>query len=80
MSTIRDAEDALLDAKVEAETAIEEAIAEWYSPMMELSIGMMWAQMPPAVKQQLRKMNPQAVKQLETKLGIDTGSSINFGG
>ena len=80
MSTLRDAEDALLDAKVEAQQAIEEAIQEWYAPMMELSIGMMWANIPEPVKIQLRKMNPESVKKIERRLGMDEKSKIDFGG
>lgn len=80
MSTIRDAEDALLDAKVEAMDAIDAAVQEWYSPMEGLAIGMMWAKVPEPVKVQLRKMNPGAVNKLEKALGKDVKNKIEFGG
>lgn len=69
MTTIRDAEDAFLDAKAEAEEVLEEILAEWYAPIQEMKLGMIWRNVPEPVKAELRRMNPEAVEHIEKITG-----------
>lgn len=65
MSNIRDAEDAILEAKAEVEEVVKEILEEWYSPVGDLVLAAAWANIPDPVKVQLKKMNPKPVGEIE---------------
>lgn len=70
--TIYDAEDVFLAAKAEFEEWKDEFLANWYAPVLEMAIRkqaqvvvQMWDGIPDPVKEQLRVMVPEAVKDVE---------------
>lgn len=65
MSNIRDAEDAILEAKAEVEEVVKEILKEWYQPVGDLMLAAVWANIPDPVKDQLKKMNPKPVGEIE---------------
>ena len=68
MTNIREAESAFLEAKAEFEEWKAEFIAGWYRPQQGLLLNMLARELinlPPVMKEQLKKQNPDGWKQVE---------------
>jgi hypothetical protein len=42
---------------------------EWHAPLIDTAAAAAWSQIPPEVKRELRKMNPEAFDIVEGKYG-----------
>jgi len=66
--TIRDAEIAILSAKVQLKEFQREFLGQWYGPIVDTMISIKWAQMTPGQHLALRQANPQAYDEIEAKV------------
>lgn len=65
MMTNKDIDEMIVRAEMDVDDAIEEALAEFYRPDVEMEAAMLWADLPETVRKLVKKKAPDAVKRIE---------------
>jgi hypothetical protein len=65
---VRDVESAIMEASVKNEKIINDAMFEYYRPMVDAQIGAFWQKLPLEIKGQLAMNMPQQFKAVEKGL------------
>jgi len=66
---IRDVESSFMKAKQQVESRIQEKNMEFYQPLYDVQLALLWKSFPPEIKEQLKAMNPQAYKDVVKNIG-----------
>jgi hypothetical protein len=71
--TIRNAEDAFLEAKAQVETWAKEFNGAWYKPQVDMLNKVAWGNLPEDQKNKVRLAAPSGAKNIETLINKQTG-------
>lgn len=63
--TVRTAEDAWLEAKAQFESWMQDFQVDWFKPQTDTAKKIFWMKQPEAIKEQLRRMQPEGARQLD---------------
>ena len=66
--TKKQVEEALIRERIKVEDKIRDSEQRYLAPDIEQAGVIMWAELPAAIKAEVRKRNPELAKRLEDKL------------
>lgn len=65
MMTNKDIDECLVMAEYAVNEGIQSALEEFYRPDVEIEAATLWADLPEAVKKEVKARAPEAVKRIE---------------
>lgn len=67
--TVRDVQSSFMKARTRYKESMGKTKFEFYRPMYDEQLALLWRNFPPEIKEQLKMMNPSAYKEVAKKIG-----------